>query len=377
MSWREQWQEASFRGVSFKVQDHDASGGRRVASHEYPQRDAPYTEDMGRKQRTYSISALVIGADYRAQRDDLVKALEQTGAGLLVHPWLGRLQVVVTGYSVSESTSKGGQATIHIQCAESGAKPAPASTIDTPTKVSDSANALRGAAYDEFTANYGKGGLTGSVLIKAQQALSDLSSRLHTDVASLQAQVTAPGLLAQNLINTVADVVALTQSTTAAIARTIKTPLTWPLGASSQARASNMNGFQIDALTNVVAIAAIAIQASTTDFVSQPEAQATQAALVQVIDQQMQATGPGNSPLPDNLYLALYDLQATVMQDIQVRGLLAPRVRNLVLPKTLPSLVLAWQLYGDIEQETNLVSRNHLRWPGFVPAGVELEVLVA
>lgn len=41
--WREKLLEASFRGVPFKVEEESAGTGRRVETHEYPNRDKPYT----------------------------------------------------------------------------------------------------------------------------------------------------------------------------------------------------------------------------------------------------------------------------------------------------------------------------------------------
>ena len=57
MSWREQLQIASFRGVEFKVDSHSISGGRRVEVHEYPLHDTLYAEDLGRKARECSFDA--------------------------------------------------------------------------------------------------------------------------------------------------------------------------------------------------------------------------------------------------------------------------------------------------------------------------------
>ena len=42
---------ASFRGVSFQVDVASLSAGRRVQVHEYPQRDQPWVEDLGRATR--------------------------------------------------------------------------------------------------------------------------------------------------------------------------------------------------------------------------------------------------------------------------------------------------------------------------------------
>lgn len=46
MTWKDRLQDASFRGVPFKVEEESAGTGRRVETHEYPNRDKPYTEDL-------------------------------------------------------------------------------------------------------------------------------------------------------------------------------------------------------------------------------------------------------------------------------------------------------------------------------------------
>ncbi|MBW9304503.1 hypothetical protein FHB95_17445 [Escherichia coli] len=43
MTWKDRLQDASFRGVPFKVEEESAGTGRRVETHEYPNRDKPYT----------------------------------------------------------------------------------------------------------------------------------------------------------------------------------------------------------------------------------------------------------------------------------------------------------------------------------------------
>lgn len=44
MTWKDRLQDASFRGVPFKVEEESAGTGRRVETHEYPNRDKPYTD---------------------------------------------------------------------------------------------------------------------------------------------------------------------------------------------------------------------------------------------------------------------------------------------------------------------------------------------
>ncbi|WP_270796216.1 DNA circularization N-terminal domain-containing protein [Aeromonas sp. QDB11] len=84
MSRTDRLQPASFRGVAFKVDSDDLQVGRRTVLHEYPGRDTPSVEDLGRETREYAISAYLIGHDFIAERDRLIEALEQAGPGDLV-----------------------------------------------------------------------------------------------------------------------------------------------------------------------------------------------------------------------------------------------------------------------------------------------------
>jgi prophage DNA circulation protein len=52
-----------------------------------------------------------------------------------------------------------------------------------------------------------------------------------------------------------------------------------------------------------------------------------------------------------------------------------PSVTQVVPQQTLPALVQAYQLYGDSTRDTDLVNRNLLQHPGFIPAGEPLEVV--
>ncbi|HFJ2043202.1 TPA: DNA circularization N-terminal domain-containing protein, partial [Salmonella enterica] len=59
--WRERLRDASFRGVPFSVEDDESAFGRRVQVHEYPNRDKPWTEDLGRATRRLTINAYLVG----------------------------------------------------------------------------------------------------------------------------------------------------------------------------------------------------------------------------------------------------------------------------------------------------------------------------
>lgn len=114
--WTEHLQKASFRGVPFAIISADGSFGRRQAVHEYPYRDTPWIEDMGRSSRKITLRGFLIqssllysAADVFTQRDSLIAACETGEPGTLVHPTLGEIRVSVPdgGLRISESSEQG------------------------------------------------------------------------------------------------------------------------------------------------------------------------------------------------------------------------------------------------------------------------------
>ncbi|PKP89103.1 MAG: hypothetical protein CVT77_18750 [Alphaproteobacteria bacterium HGW-Alphaproteobacteria-16] len=78
------WQKGSFRGVPFVTREHEASGGRRLVSHEFPQADLPVLEDLGKRAKLFVLDCYVLGADHIDQANRLADALEAAGAGTLI-----------------------------------------------------------------------------------------------------------------------------------------------------------------------------------------------------------------------------------------------------------------------------------------------------
>ena len=75
--WVDSLRSASFRGVAFHVVEApEIEIGRRTADHEYAGREEPYSEDMGRKQRLYTLEGAVYGNDFIAQANKLQDAFE-------------------------------------------------------------------------------------------------------------------------------------------------------------------------------------------------------------------------------------------------------------------------------------------------------------
>lgn len=134
---------ASFRNVIFHVESGSRSSGQRTVLHEYPKRDIPYAETMGRHARRLQFSGYLIYRplnpmyEYVSQRDLLVAALEQEDAGQLTHPVLvpnTSLLVMCERYSFTETREKGGYSQFEMSFVEAGS-PGNALPIANPIQV--------------------------------------------------------------------------------------------------------------------------------------------------------------------------------------------------------------------------------------------------
>lgn len=155
-AWRDRLLPASFRGAQFHVETGGRQGGRRIARHEFPKKDKPYSEDMGRRARVMRIAGYVIGPDYTFERDDLISALERSGPGMLVHPTQGQMLVVVDDFFCSESRQRGGMAEFDMSFIEAGQAPSNASAAATQEQSQQGATAAEegaAAATDSMIAN--------------------------------------------------------------------------------------------------------------------------------------------------------------------------------------------------------------------------------
>lgn len=383
MSWRDRLGPAKFRTAEFFVDVVERTGGRRGISHEYPLRDEPFVEDMGRKARSFPVDGYVLGADYIKARDALLDALEKAGSGELQHPYYGLRRVQVIDYHVRESSEEGGVARFSITFAETTARPAqPASTVDATGKALSSAASVRDAAGTEFLTKY----LVGKLLSSVNQSLTSFAAKVSAVVAPLDLDVQARAAFASTLdsltasvetvatvpadiLSSVTDIVGLFESSAASLLQIysydpgVRPPATTPGRLQEQ---TNFDAVQWLVQRLVVARAAELLVAETFD--SYEASTAARDALTDLIDDQANVA-------PDDTYPALIQLRADVVKAVPGTGQGLPHLLPYTPVSTLPALVIAYQLYGDVTLEADLVARNAVQRPGFIVGGQALEVL--
>jgi prophage DNA circulation protein len=132
--WRNSFVPASFRNAQFYCQTNAREGGRRNVEHEFPKRDMPYGEDMGRKAVEFSVRGYCISypvtntilqnRDYRLARDALLAVLEDNAPGLLILPFAKTaMWVICSRYRLTEEDRLGGYCTFDMSFAEKGLPP--------------------------------------------------------------------------------------------------------------------------------------------------------------------------------------------------------------------------------------------------------------
>lgn len=434
MSWRDSLKPGSFRGVPFLI-DMGVSTqiGRRTQLHEYPLRDVPWAEDLGRRGRRFSVNCLVIGSDYMTARDQLIAALEAAGPGTLVHPYYGTMRVsVVDAVDVHESTKDGGVARFRIPFAEAGDKLEPASTTDTAAQSQAqvdtttaqlaasfanggySTTAVPGWVTDSATGDLG--GLTGMLtrlrdsIPGIPTSITDFNAQLQAFSDSLSSLIRTPFNLGASVVSLLVGLGTIAQQPLDALGLYTQlldfgndaTPIatTTPNRQQQATNRAALNALVQGTAVALAAAAAASVPAQTQDVVqllpaasssSTPSTSATPATLVattvtlqgfdtsdagiSVRDQLTDAIDAQSLTVDDTAYPPLQDLRAALVTDIEARVSGLPSLISFVPGATLPTLVLAYRLYDDATRDAEIVARNDLPYPGFATGGQVLEVL--
>jgi len=489
MAWRDEYRPGAFRGVPFHLKSSSSTGGRRTVLNEFPLRDTPMTEDMGRRARQFNLTLTLIGPDYMAQRDRLIEALETFGPGTLMHPFRGELLVAVLGdYSCEESTEQGGLARISVTFVEAGEAPRPDSTVVQGIAGNEAADALQEDALAEFLDRFAVVGWISSVAEEAQGVLGEalaavgdavgyaeglandaigfaqeatdellsagglldgagsfgtlfrrltgniqqlllspgnlgagllglvrsISSGAGNPLLALKAQmslfglgdrakrISAPSALRtpartqmaanQAAIYTLIERAALAEAVRLAVSKPANSPAAAGVarltgvasvsGRSSAAGSSSAGGTPLSGIgsrpftaTAVPARSGVTGASSTAvhrvegvAFDNRDQAVEIRDQLLAELDRQQLSAAPER-------YRELTRLSAQLVTEINRTAASLVPLTRITTAQTQPALVMAHRLYGDARQAEQIVARNRIAHPGFVPGGVELEVL--
>lgn len=415
----EQLLPASFRGVPFEVTSGSLRAGRRTVVHEYPQRDKPYVEDLGKATRQITIEAFVVGDDYIARGTALLAEIEKPGSGALIHPWLGEMTVTVTSVSELKFDTGLGTAYLTFVATEAGDLEFPATGADTQSAALEAADGLELSAVSKFVdsidlsivSEYIDAALSGALLdvlgvvggaeiAKAfgfATGVADLASKglaLISKDPKVFAQKLAGALglskwattatawsrVAKQLRNLASDE-KLSSGTRAKIeADRDRLPL------SDTQKAAMTNRAAVESLTRQLLLAqvvGVSALIGTSKDTSAPGAMVTAAAspfveqesiqsyddlievrneLLEVLDQELLME------TDDEMYQAIEKARTAVFEAVTERANAQSRLITVTPPDIMPAVVLAYDYHDDANRDREIALRNGIDHEGFCPA---------
>lgn len=397
MSWREDLRPGSWRGAAFLIDSADQDGGRRTVVHEFAQRDDVFVEDLGLGPDEFRIDCFVLGDDYMAARDRLIAACKVAGPGALVHPYRGSMQVNCVTFNVRESSQAGGMAVFSIVFVASGVVSQAAQVEDASAAAATAADAASAEAQSGFEGGFSVVGLPGFVADGAAEQIQALGERLQSGMTRLggaQAalsnatlRITALRENALSLVRLVPDLggavyglitaFRLLAGTPRSAVRELRGLIGYAPSAEAWAdtparRVQTANGVAIGRLVTLTAAAEAVAATTEIHFDSYDDAVAVRDDLAERID----AAAFDMADVGDDAgYEALTTLRLALVRDVTQRGGSLDRLYSYAPPSSEPALVTAQRLYGDADRAQEIVDRNRVRHPGFIPAGAVLEVL--
>lgn len=400
MSWREQLKKASFKGIPFKVDTNEVEGGQRVAVHEYPFRNGVFPQPLGLRGDQFTVRAFLIGDNYIANRDALIKAVKDYATGTLILPTQASRKVQAMSYRNGYDSSQGGIEFVDMTFVEAGLAIYPTQIVSTGTNVNASAAQAISTLKASFGKNFATLGNQDFVVTAAQALTTSASSSIlqaiksGSIISAASAQMTAavnafnanvptylqnPLLMAGQLASLVAQV-STVYSLPVNLYAAYKNLLNFGIGLPTVAPITTQKAQQAANQTALVsfvqqnALVGMANASAQINFDSYNDAVSLRDELADLMDDQLIALGATGD---DDSYNDLNALRAAVIQDITTRAANLARIRTVTLNQSIPALVLAYQLYQSTDNADDLVARNKVENPGFMPAGRPLEILVS
>ncbi|MCX7084303.1 MAG: DNA circularization N-terminal domain-containing protein [Methylococcales bacterium] len=403
---------ASFRKIPFQVDTTALETGRRTQLHEYPQRDKPYAQDLGRSSRQVSFDAFVVGPDYIDQANALLGAMEEGGSGTLIHPFLGSLKVNATSCHVSFNKQLG-HAQFSLSFIESGELAFPSSAESTAAKSRKAAAKLEAASvgwFAKIVAFSGKLKAIAGKITNIANKISDVSALAMTVYGQALQFCSNPvfalssllgfGSLPGNLTSLVAlfgspidlgwsyaglfNVSALAKDGTLISSDKNLAPMVRGLARmalnpvlAQPTIPTYTTATKAQALSNQIAILAntrhlLLVQAvglsSYLECSVYDDILAVRNELAAALDAEALLT------TDDDVYQALIAARSAMWADLTARSRDSARLSSITPDDVRPALAIAYDYYEDANRDLEIVARNKITNPGFVPVQV-LKVL--
>mgnify|MGYP003365591366 CR=1 FL=1 len=428
-SFIEQLLPATWRGIPFGVSRVRNRLGRRTALHAYPQRDTVWVEDLGRGERRFGFVGFIAGPLAEVQHAAFLLAVEKEGQGTLTHPSLGIFEGKLVNFTDFLSKDALGCYEMEFEFVESTDPQYPDSEADTDADLSLGELNVLNAAGTVFGTALSVIGTAAAILTVAPLIISgwaSLPEKLSQDAGAIAASCSGLGD-SYGVYSSGSGTAAASDATVASLLTSADTARTDCATACAAAVTAASSG---DADTIVSAVEAVppALRAALADPADQVRvlisvasyasgleygtdafgqamadtrdavtalclrctlvelARATAAyqpssyddalALSERVSGLIQAGAIAAADAgEDAVYIALSQLRAAVVADLEARGASLSHLRTVMFQAPLPAFTLAQRLYQDGTRSDELIRRAAPWHPAFMPT--ELTVLAS
>jgi prophage DNA circulation protein len=396
--WLTDLWKASYKGAPFWTERDQESGGRRIVKHQFPMRDDPYLEDLGEDLREYDLTAYVASDAADSEAAALAAACASRGPGILVMPVQGPVLVRCVSFSRDSSKDRAGYLGFNLKCTRDGASTSLISAAMSANLVFVAAETIASTVAQAFAAglqilrqaDY----VVSAAVSLTQDAVAVFESVRTTEPVDAVASATQRRAI-QTLFDAVpalyetgdpakaaTDLVAIARALgdaipPAAAARAFDAIVTEPGFASAlvvdavyptpRRRTMAENADQVLRLLRIAALTAYCEALARVPPGDRPAGITLRANVAEYFEAEI-----------DNLPAAQIDLvhQIGALRDATIAYLsraildLAPVLR-LEANRSMPSVFWAYRLYQDPQRAVELVARNRVVHPSFMPAQFE------
>jgi len=374
---------ASFRGSAFFVRSNEqGGGGRTIVTKKVPFSAERVNEDLGANVPTLSMEFFLVGVDCDVQKNDLLKACSQEGAGELVHPWLGTFQARCSDVSFTYGGDELGVVRGSITFVQESALPEKSVSVNLAGETQAKAKSFREKLQDGFAGAHATMKLTTGIvngvangigilldmLTDCRKILSDVNEFIST-VGKIKANVYVLVASPADFAARIADLVTATED----LFNVDPDPkedvneyidiMQMELDTSSD-YTGMLSGML--KLTKQLAASMVVESLVSAEFVSVDEAREMQTKVTEAFDSMIESTDDVDE------YMSLTDLQATALTYLRETMANMAVVVEKDVRGSVNMLTLCYDVYGDLDRVDDIMLRNCMSQGLFVSGPVKM-----
>lgn len=414
VDWLSTLRPASWRGVHFWVEHDELTVGRRLVVHEFPNRDRPFVEDLGEKAVTFNVTAYVASDSAIAEKNSLLNACRQRGAGTLVLPTEGSQRARCKTARRTHEKDRLGYIAFSLEFVEAGQGLAASAIPMAERLVEAAAGTAVGAIALAFLQEFQTIRRADFVQADAAAVIQDWSEYMEVVRSHMTMSPAAKAALGRAIADYHRDaaliahdgrdtvdvrqtrlgLASLDQPSGEAVTRASAILEQLRDGATSEVDAfealEEASAYGRDDITwtaygdsgrqqlanrramlgayRRLALVHMGVVGARIEWADRSQAVYARATVAELFDAELGTIAAGSQA-----YEALAQVRNGTAQALSQRIADMDPVVTVESSAVMPSLVWAWRLYGDANQALDLATRNDINHPGFMP--LEFEAL--